>query len=228
MARVLPFLLGLSAALLGACADVGQVDTPLVGRLAWFAFLGGEDIRNQCRPGEPARYRFVYNAVFDEQVRSYDLTRTADGASLDIRVPPAGASPLRLKGFSNEFGPRARVTRTIGTDTYRAIARQLEDDGFGGPTPTGRNFPSWDFYWIVAACAEGRFHIYGWQNGTPEFTALKFPALLFAQDTTGAPVNPVRSNTYADYQTRIRQDMPDLNFNVQLTPQGLVNGRSIF
>jgi len=221
MARAFLPLLGLAASLLGACADVSQVDTPLLGRLAWFAFLGGEDIHDQCRPGEPARYRFVYNAVFDEQVRSYDLTRTLDGASLDIRVPPAGASPLRLNGFSNDFGPRARLTRPIDAETYRTIARQLEADGFGRPTPTDQAFPSWDFYWIVSACAEGQFHVYGWRNGTPDFAALKFPALLFAQDRTGAPVNPVRSNTYADYQTRIRQDMPDLNFNVRLGPQGI-------
>ncbi|MBI1244471.1 MAG: hypothetical protein GC202_05650 [Alphaproteobacteria bacterium] len=228
MVRVLSLLLVLAAGALSACNDVGGVDTPLTGRLSWFAFLGGKDIRDQCRPGEPARYRFVYNAVFDEQVRSYDLVRTMDGASLDIRVPPAGASPLRVNSFSSEFGARARLARTIDVEAYRAIARQLEADGFGAATQTGNNFPSWDFYWIVSACAEGRYHVFGWRNGTPEFAALKFPALLFAQDKTGVPVNPVRANTYGDYNTRIRQGMPDLNFDIQLSPNGLANGAPLF
>jgi hypothetical protein len=226
--RLFTVLSLLTTGFLAGCSDAAHVDTPVTGRFAWFAFLGGEDIRADCRPGAPARYRFVYNAVFDEQVRSYDLTRKADGATLDVRVPPAGATAVKLQAFADGSGPRTRATATLDLDTYRAIARQLEADGFGGATPTDRNFPSWDFYWMVSACAEGRFHIYAWRNGTPEFAALRFPALLFAQDKTGAPVNPVRSNTYADYTDSKRMGMPDLNFDVRLAPDGLANRMRLF
>ncbi len=226
--RIFTILSVLLVGTLAGCANVAHVDTPIAGRLAWFAFLGGDDIRRQCRPGEPARYRFVYNAVFDEQVRAYDLTRSDYGATLVARVPPAGASLIKLEGFRDGETPRDRVVSTIDVEAYRAITRQLEADGFGGPTPTGRNFPSWDFYWMVSACAEGRFHIYAWRNNTPEFAALKFPALLLAQDKTGAPVNPVRPNTYADYNDRKRNGMPDLNFDVRLTPDGLENSLRLF
>ncbi|MBL0931075.1 MAG: PAS domain-containing protein, partial [Alphaproteobacteria bacterium] len=44
----------------------------------------------------PARYRFVYNAVFDEQVRSYDLIQTEDGGKLNVNV---GNSEIRVFEF---------------------------------------------------------------------------------------------------------------------------------
>ncbi len=207
-----------------ACSDVSRIDTPVVGKVSWFAYLGGEDIRAACVPGAPARYRFVYNAVIDEQVRSYDMTQTADGASFDARVPTSAPTLFEFRpGAANAWNPRRADTRSIDRATYLAIARQLEADGFGAPPDTKHNLSAWDFYWLVTACADGKFHINAWRNETPEFTALRFPALLFAQDRTEIPVNPPRHYPYADYRTRIGQGMPDRNFEVRLTPTGLEN-----
>ena len=84
--------------LVSACSDASRVDRPVVGRFSWFPFLGGEDIRNSCKPGSPARYRFVYNAVLDLQVRSYDLVRTETGATMQVRVPHSGFALIDYRG----------------------------------------------------------------------------------------------------------------------------------
>ncbi|MBL8834345.1 MAG: hypothetical protein JNL71_18290 [Rhodospirillales bacterium] len=220
--RVTSLALLASALLVSACSDAGRIGEPVTGRLSWLAYLGGEDIRDSCKPGSPARYRFVYNAVLDVQIRSYDLVRTETGATLQVRVPHPGFALVDVRTASaNMFAPVRDARSTLDAASYRAIARQLEDDGFGAPTLTGRNFSSWDYYWIVSACAEGRFHINGWHNGSPGFAALRFPALLYAQDRTEIPVNPVSPNVYADHLTRMRNGAADLNFDVQLAPGGL-------
>ncbi|MBI3503896.1 MAG: hypothetical protein HY059_03575 [Proteobacteria bacterium] len=214
-----------AAALLAAgCSDVSRVDTPVTGQLSWFAFLGGEDIRAACVPGSPAHYRFVYNAVLDEQLRSYDLVQTQSGATFEARVPNANPTLFEYRpNAAVGWNPRRADKVSIDRPAYLAIARQLEEDGFGAAPDTRRNLPSWDFYWIVTACADGRFHINAWLRATPGFDALGFPALLYAQDRTEIPINPVSRNPYADYRTKIGQGMPDRNFDVRLTPTGLSN-----
>ncbi len=222
--RVHPLAAVAAALALVACSDVSRIDTPVVGQLAWFAYLGGEDIRAACAPGTPARYRFVYNAVIDEQLRSYDMTQTADGATFQARVPAANPTLFEYRtGAVNTWNPRRADTRTIDRATYLEIARQLEADGFGAPPDTTRNLSAWDFYWLVTACADGKFHINAWRNETPEFVALRFPALLFAQDRTEIPVNPPRHYPYAEYSARVKQGMPDKNFEIRLAPNGLAN-----
>lgn len=220
--RVISFAILAVGLLVSACSDASHVGDPVTGRLSWLPYLGGEDIRDACKPGSPARYRFVYNAVLDVQVRSYDLVRTETGATLQVRVPHSGFALVDVRtGSANMFSPVRDATSTMDLATYRAIARQLEDDGFGGPTRTSPNFPSWNYYWVVSACAEGKFHINGWLNGTPGFADLRFPALLFAQDRTEIPVNPVAENPYGDHVTRMRQGASDMNFDIRLAPDGL-------
>ena len=71
---------GLLAALttLLGCAYDGGIDNPVVRKVEWFSYLDGADIRTYCVENAPDRYRLVYNARYDEQLRSYELT--ADGA----------------------------------------------------------------------------------------------------------------------------------------------------
>ena len=58
--------------LLSGCERLGE-DHPVTRKLTWFSHLGGRDIRNSCVTGAPDRYRFVYNGIYVEQVRSYDI-----------------------------------------------------------------------------------------------------------------------------------------------------------
>jgi hypothetical protein len=224
MNRRLISLCVVAGTLLAACSGTSSVDTPVVGRLQWFSFIGGADIRKQCVAGAPARYRFVYNAVYSEQVRVYDVTRTASGAEFGTRISSGQISLLGyFPGAADPWNARARGGGTLDDAAYLALIRRLEADGFGAPTDTRTRFPSWDHYWLVSACADGRFHINGWRNGTPAFAALGFPELLFAKDDTEIAIRQPQPNPYADYLESLRNGMPDRNFDVQLTPTGTLS-----
>lgn len=216
---------------LAGCADTSRVDNPLLGRFSWFQYLAGEDIKAACVAGAPARYRFVYNAVFDEQVRSYDLTRTAGGADLTVRVS-GGDSRLVEFALGTDWRaevPKRQAEAKLDPEAYLALIRQVEADGFGAPPEEGLRLPSYDFYWAVAACAGGRFHFNAWRNETPGFAALRFPALLYAQDKTDiAPARPFR-NTYAAHVDRVRdRSGRDLNFEMMVRDGGLIGTAPIF
>src|SRR5947207_5833773 len=64
-----------------------KVDEPIVRTFNWFSYVGGDDIRSACVPGGRDRVRLVYNALWEEQVRVYDVFLQPDGtAGLNIGV----------------------------------------------------------------------------------------------------------------------------------------------
>ncbi|MBC8792201.1 MAG: hypothetical protein C6Y20_11390 [Tagaea sp. CACIAM 22H2] len=209
-------LLGIALAL-AACADTSRVHTPVVGGLSYFNYLAGNDIKAACTADAPARYRFVYNAVFDEQVRSYDLQQTADGAKLSVNV---GNSEIRVFEFPLSWPIRPEAVKrqaeaTLSRADYLALIRQVEADGFGAAAPEGMRLQSYDFYWAVSACAGGKFHFNAWVNQTPGFAALRFPQLLYSHDTTSIPPAKPFANTYGAYISRRTGDNgPDRNFEM--------------
>src|SRR5689334_8870610 len=82
--------LGLTLALAtGASAQrlERNVEQPVVRSLSWFSYVAADDIRADCRPGSRDRMRLVYNALWEEQVRTYELFLQPDGsAALTIGV----------------------------------------------------------------------------------------------------------------------------------------------
>ena len=76
-------------ALLGAAACTtyeGPPSNPVERSLTWFSYLAGDDIRAACRQGGSDHYRFVYNAIYEVQIRGYELTPTPGGAELTVRA----------------------------------------------------------------------------------------------------------------------------------------------
>ncbi len=223
-------LLGIALAL-AACADTSRVNNPVVGRLSYFQYLAGQDIKSACTADAPARYRFVYNAVFDEQVRSYDLFQTTDGAKLAVNV---GNSEIRVFEFPLAWPIRPEAVRrqaeaTLDRADYLALIRQVEADGFGAPAQEGLRLQSYDFYWAVSACAGGKFHFNAWVNRTPGFAALRFPQLLYSHDTTTIPPAKPFANTYGAHVDRRRDDQnPDRNFEMIVRNGELGNILTLF
>jgi hypothetical protein len=212
-----------------ACSNVEQARAPAIGRLSWFALLEGRDIREACVPGAPARYRLVYNGNYEDQTRVYDLVRTPDGASLRTVVSTANITLFSYDGSAkNPWRPERESTANLDLETYRAVARAVEADGFGAPTRTEIAFPSWSYYWIVSACAEGRFHINGWLAADKDGAKLTFPALLMAQDKTEITFAEPTPNPFADHRERVRRVDSDRSFEVRLTPQGIFGTTTIF
>ena len=57
------------------------VDPPIVRSFNWFAFVGGDDIRANCGKDGRNRMRLIYNAIYSEQVRTYELFLQPDGTT---------------------------------------------------------------------------------------------------------------------------------------------------
>lgn len=185
------FVLGSCAATPGGAAD------PLRRNLQWYAIAGGVDLRETCAPGTMDRYRFIYNAVWDEQVRVYDLERqgAAAGAALRSTVV-AGAPRLLQAGLSALAGRPGAVVAVRQLDAGRvaALTVALAEAGFATRPPAdGMRLRSDDFHWLVSACVDGVWRLNAWRRGDPGFAALGFDRLLFAADDTGIPVNPPRA-----------------------------------
>src|SRR3546814_17861315 len=78
--------------LLAACLYRGNIDDPMTIKATWLSYLNGDDMRAACVEGAPLQYRLIYNADYDEQLRSYEVTGTpgsagdAGGGRLVVRV----------------------------------------------------------------------------------------------------------------------------------------------
>jgi hypothetical protein len=212
----------------------GDIAEPVQRRAQWFSYVGGDDLRADCAPGRPTRYRFVYNATFDEQVRTYDLDRlpVGDGALVRVRVLRGGARILQY-WLLDQLGSPAPTTFMqdirINEEQYLALVCAVERSGFGEPPPVGLQLPSWDFFWIVTACAEGRFHLNAWRQ--PRWERVEFAEPLFAADPIGVPVRrpPTwpRSWTEADHRVATGRSMSNRDnrqgddFMIQIGTDGL-------
>jgi hypothetical protein len=90
MKKVMAAALGLTLAVVSAAwaqRPDRNVDQPIVRSLNWFSYVASDDIRAACRPGARNRLRLVYNALWEEQVRTYELFLQPDGiAGLNIGV----------------------------------------------------------------------------------------------------------------------------------------------
>ncbi|MCH2394978.1 hypothetical protein [Oceanibaculum sp.] len=187
---------------LAGCASTGPTDNPLRRSLTWFSYLGGDDLRTTCQPGSPERYRFVYNARAEEQIRTYDIIVGPSGAGrLESHVLTNGdldrlsvVDPLRPWR-----GEEAEVM--VGTAEINALRSALTASGFDQPAPRGTFLRSDDFYWIVSACRDGAFRFNAYRRDMPSFEAIRFDAPLFAMDplTRQVAVNPPRELNLAPF-----------------------------
>jgi len=188
-------ILGLVLLVLGACvAREGGIDEPIQRNLQWFSFVGGDDIRERCVAGAPPRYRFVYNAVWEEQVRVYELERLPPGQGAQLKVNVIRGAPRLLQAYlidSPAVGAVSRQSR-LSEQEFLDLVRALDQSGFGRSPADGTRLQSYDFYWLVNACAGGRWHLNAWRRQDPGFDRLAFDRLLFGHDRTGVAVNPAR------------------------------------
>lgn len=90
---------------LAACTTFdGTTDNPVERSLTWFSYVGGDDIRAACTPDGPDQFRFVYNAVYERQIRAYDLRLGADGADQTSRARNQAGNVGNFQ-ISNPLGP---------------------------------------------------------------------------------------------------------------------------
>jgi hypothetical protein len=223
--------LTLLATVLGACAYKGGVDNPVIRKATWFSYVAGDDLADLCKPGGLPRYRFVYNAVYAEQVRAYDLQRLrpGDGATLVINVFGGGgvmSAPVNILEPMSPWAARSAEVK-LSEAEYLALIRAVEADGFGKPAPAGLTVPSWEFYWAVSACADGQFHFNVFLHPTPEFERLTFPGRLFAADKVDVAINKARPINAAE--KRLRQGGETNNdFDLRVGSNGRLGTLTLF
>lgn len=219
-----------------SCAYHGASDNPVGRNLTWFSYLNGDDIRAQCTAGAPDRYRFVYNGIYTEQVRSYDLTLAKDGADplLDVKVlgRRGDLSRLSIDSPAAVFAPWSGQTEAVHLRP-RDLTHLRDAMRAGGVfTPlSGRlELSSDDFYWVVSACRDGAFAFNAYRWPSARFEATAFPALLFAWDPTGIPVNPPRqADPAAIHHAMSPSDLRDAQrFNLAAEGDGLIGVGGLF
>ncbi len=235
LSRIAPLATLGGALMLAACAYQGDQSTPGAQKLTWFSYLNGEDIRQGCAEGTLDRYRLVNNAVYEEQLRSYELRLSPNGGG-SYSARAQGVASLTKVTLNDPLAPWGWQTSeaSLTPEQGAAFKSALADSGFYGPPPVGKRFYSGFFYWWVVACEDGQMHYNAWEYGMPGYAELTFPDWLYALDRTGLAVNPPRE---IDLDKRLRDrnsggrasdDDPSLNFEIEMGRDGMRGGASLF
>lgn len=195
--------------LLAACQSPGPVDNPMAQSLTWFGYMDGQDIRAACGTPGPDRLRFVYNGTWDSQVRTYDIIADPDGAQVESRVLGQGnVSRVLIRGF-NLLAPweaTKGVTR-IDRAAFERLRAALMSSGFADPAPRGRWLRSDAYFWVVAACLDGRYHWNAWASDWPrssghDIERVAFVDDLMQADRTGIAYRPPRPQQLPNWDSR--------------------------
>lgn len=178
--------------LLAGCAAVGPTDDPFLRSLTWQRYVGGDDIARACQAGQSERYRLVYNAVEDEQRRTYDLSALADGgAMLEMQAigRPNLNDPHNPISIRDPLAPwrGQRAMYRLDAAEYARLKQAIGATGFEAPAPQGLFLRGDSFYWTASACRDGNFHFHAWAWPSAEFDRMAVPLLEALQpfDKTG-------------------------------------------
>lgn len=182
-------------AAIAGCTSSGGTNNPFVRNFQYFSYLNGDDIRKECEAGKASRYRLIYNALYEQQVRTYDIRQPSGEKTgvQDTRVFSRGLGgelAVSLKGA--DFASFPHSTETLQYGDLLAIDKALIDSGFEKPAQNGLVLHSDDFYWIAMVCREGAFKYYAWSRETADLEKLPLIEALSRKDSTDASVAPVR------------------------------------
>jgi hypothetical protein len=215
------------AVLLGACDYAGKPDNAVERRFTWFSYLAGEDVRQSCRSHAPPRYRFVYNGIFTEYIRTYELNGLpgGDGGMLDGEILSAEVAPGFLAHFPYwPWSGKRSVVQVNGTE-MKLLRRALEDSGYDHAPPVGTVLDSHSNYWMVSSCEGNRFHFNAWVHPSPAFDDIRFTEILAGLDGLNSAFPPPRPLTPEEAEYRPRparaQEAGYFRFFAEVTHDGL-------
>jgi len=216
---------------LGACtATTGGADNPVTRKFQWFSYMEGGDFRDTCGHGETNRYRLIYNAVYTEQVRIYELSPRA--LSLHTRVMlPADVRSFSLNGLDGLLDPwrgKTAVTQLAASDVG-AIISDLKASGVFGPPNVGTELASQGFFWTIAACHEGTYHFTGFSWPSQDWENIRFAETLFALDQTEIAINAPRKTKTSKFAYPANKGKVAVQqFHQKIGEQGLVRLSDLF
>jgi len=192
-------LLALFGLFVAACGLPSEraTETAVTRTFHWFRYVGGDDIRANCGRDGRTRIRAVYNALWEEQVRAYDISLAPDGtAAMTVRVISGQGvvANFEISDVTDITGPwNAKVGQRVLTrdDTGELLGLMQQADAFGPPR-AGQRLPDNDFWWTVASCRNGAWGFQAYHFPTDGFRNLRFAEKLFALDPVQVPVNRAR------------------------------------
>lgn len=210
---------GLLAALAGGlagCAAIGPTDDPFTRSLTWQRYVGGDDLARACVAGQPARYRLVYNAIEEDQRRTYDLSALPEGgAILDVRVIGRpnlndARNPISLRDPLAPWRGQQAMYR-LSEAEFGQVRQAIAATGFEAPAPEGLFLRGDSFYWAASACRDGQFHFHAWGSPSAEFDRMAQPLLkaLGPFDKTGVPVIQPYAVALPPYSSYFSSNSPD-------------------
>lgn len=197
----LALVLGIAATLgISACTYMGDNSNPLIRKLAWYSYIGGDNVRDRCEAGKGNAVRLVYNAIHTEQVRTYDIVASDDNGQYVMDARVLGPSSLGKLSTDDLVSPwRGDTARTIlRHQDIEQFWSAMEDSGAFEPAPEGLHLISEKFFWLTAVCRDGQFYYNAMDWPSDRFENMLFDDLVFAWDMTGIPVNPPRRATMFD------------------------------
>lgn len=209
-----------TAALASCSWTGGDIGDPLERKAHWFSFVEGSDIRSTCAPGTPDRFRLVYNAVYDDQLRIYEL----DGLRRLLVVRAVNQGAMGRPSFDDPLASYRAVRAETQLDQagYDRLVEAFDKGGMFAAPPVGLELPSRSYYWTAAMCRNGRYGFTAWKYPSAAFAAMGFDADLFALDTTGVPVNQAKEVPYDPvWESKARlKEVPV--FSLRVTADGIL------
>ncbi|WP_246337256.1 hypothetical protein [Azospirillum oleiclasticum] len=215
----------MACAALAACASAGPAGNPVERKLTWFSYLNGDDLRVACAQDGPDRFRMVFNADYNEHVRTYDVTGDPDGgASVAARVIKApDLARVDLADPVGAWKGDEAQTRLSPTQ-YAMLVIRLYESGAFQMLPERLRLPSNSFYWLVSGCRDGQWFFTAYPYPSDRFADIRFAEPLGAMDPTG--VAPPRLPSPADAPRSLppgsRQQDGGVFFEIEVSGKGLV------
>jgi hypothetical protein len=173
------------------------VEQPIVRSLNWFSYVGGDDIRAACQPGGRNHLRLIYNALWQEQVRTYEIFLQPDGTAgmtVGVLADQGNLSNLLIGSGSDVTNPwrMRKGERLLDAAETRELLGLLEASAAFGPPRDGLRLPDNDFWWTVASCRNGVWGFQAYHYPSDGFANVKFAEKLLTWDNVKVAVNRPR------------------------------------
>ncbi len=152
--------------------------------------------------------RLVYNALWEEQVRTYEIylqTNGTAGLNVGILADQGNVSALAIASGEDALNPwrMQRGQRLLDPVETRELMGLLQASSAFGPPRDGLRLPDNDFWWTVASCRGGVWGFQAYHYPTDGFANVRFAEKLFALDNVKVAVNRPRKLEPAEF----RRDM---------------------
>ncbi|NQV54315.1 MAG: hypothetical protein HQ503_00525 [Rhodospirillales bacterium] len=179
----------------------------------------------------PERYRFVYNGIYLEQVRSYDIRRAEAPGAYTLKIAVAEEAhvneiitELARPDVFQPWRPKIATIVLSEIDLSR-LHGALKSGSFYRAKPPERSISSIEFYWTAAACIGGKFYFKAFVWPSESYQNAQFPALLGQWDSTGIPINPPRKASEFDIYGTYQYEEYKNYFQLRFDHQGLMNSK---